>query len=693
MDKAEAKKRIGKLREAIDRYRYAYHVENKSLISDEALDSLKKELFDLEANFPELVTADSPTQRVAGKPLESFKKVRHETPMISLNDAFSEDDLRGWFKRAENYFLAKRGKNKEELYISERATKTRDLSRHLKRKVTPEFYCELKIDGLAIELVYENGVFVLGSTRGDGFVGEDVTQNLRTIEAIPLKLKVPSRLVVRGEVFLMKKEFARINREQEKKGLHPFANPRNVAAGSVRQLNPRVTASRRLNSFAYDLVTDLGQKEHSEEHEILKLLGFKTNPDNKIVRSLEEVIAFRNHWEEHREKLPFEIDGTVVILDDNRTFEALGTVGKSPRGAIAYKFAPREATTKLVDIHVQVGRTGVLTPVALLMPVNIGGTTVRRATLHNFDEIKRLGLKIGDTVLVTRAGDVIPKIMKVLVELRTGREKAWYPPAKCPVDGSPLRKEDVLVFCTNAECGARERENLYHFVSRAGFDIRGLGWKVIDRFADEGLIETAPDIFSLKKNDIEVLERFGEKSAENIIEEVEKKKAVEPHKFIFALGIMHVGGETARALYKAFPFRSVREFGQKFGKLSMEKLQDVPDIGPKVAESIAGWFGQKRNRKFLEELEAAGVKVQAHGKQGPQTLVRKTFVFTGTLPNLEREEAKELARAHGGEVSESVSKNTSYLVAGAEPGSKYDKAKSLGVPILTEEGFLKLLQK
>jgi len=651
-------------------------VENRSLISDDALDSLKKELFDIEARFPELTTPDSPTQRVAGKPLKSFVKVRHEMPMTSLNDAFSKEDMRDWYERAENF---------------------------LKRKVTPEFYCELKIDGLAIELIYENGFLVLGSTRGDGRVGEDVTQNLKTVDAIPLKLKlekfeirnskfeIPRRLVVRGEVFLTKKEFERMNKEQKKKGGKLFANPRNVAAGSVRQLDPSVTARRKLDSFAYDIVTDLGQKKHSEEHEMLHALGFKTNPHNKIAGSLEEAFAFRNHWETHRETIPYEIDGTVIIVNDSRTYEALGVVGKSPRGAIAYKFPPREAATKLEDIHIQVGRTGVLTPVALLSPVNIGGTTVRRATLHNFEEIERLSLKIGDTVLVTRAGDVIPKITKTLTELRTGKEKAWKPPVKCPVDGSPLRKEDVLVFCSNPNCGARERENLYHFVSRAGFDIRGLGWKVIDRFADEGLIENAADIFSLKKEDIEIMERFGEKSADNIVGEIERKKSVEPHKFIYALGILHVGEETARTVYKAFPFRSVLEFAKKFGALAPAKLEEVPDIGPAVSESIAEWFKEKRHQELLSELARVGVKIAAHASRVPQTLTGKTFVFTGTLPALGREEAKDLARAHGAEVSESVSKKTDYVVAGENAGSKYLRAKSLGVKILSEKEFLAML--
>lgn len=671
MERKKAKERLQKLRAEIDRYRHAYHVENKSLISDEALDSLKKELFDLEAEFPDLVTKHSPTQRVAGKPLSGFTKVRHETPMISLVDAFSREDMENWFKRIENYF---------------------------KKKIKPEFYCELKIDGLAIELVYENGDFVLGSTRGDGRVGEDVTQNLRTVEAVPLTLsastkrKIPKRVIVRGEVFLTKKEFERLNREQAGRGGKEYANPRNVAAGSVRQLDPAITAKRKLDSFAYELVTDCGQKTHEEEHAILKELGFKTNPDNRIARSLEEVFEFRDYWAEHRDRLPFEIDGTVVILNDNREFDAAGIAGKSPRAAIAYKFSPKEAATRLLDIRVQVGRTGVLTPVAVLTPVNLGGVTIRRATLHNFDEIRRLGVKIGDTVLVTRSGDVIPKITKVLTELRTGEEKEYHIPKKCPVDGSPIRKEDVLVFCSNPECGARERENLYHFTSRAGFDIRGLGEKVLDKFAEEGLIDSAADIFSLKKEDIALLERFGEKSAENIVREMEKAKRVPPEKFLYALGIMQVGEETARALVRVYPFSSLREFLDTYRMLGEEDFRKVPDIGPKVAESIVGWLREPRNKRLLEALSEAGVKISGTNVKEDGFLKGKTFVFTGTLPTLSREEAKEMALREGGKISESISSKTSYLVAGENPGTKREKAEELGVRILSEKDFLGLLK-
>ncbi|MDO8751939.1 MAG: NAD-dependent DNA ligase LigA, partial [Candidatus Wolfebacteria bacterium] len=551
IDIQEAKTRILKLRREIEKYRYAYHVEDTSLVSDAVNDSLKKELFDLEEMYPEFRTPDSPTQRVGGKPLDSFKKVRHETSMLSLNDAFSEEDMKDWVERVENY---------------------------LKRKARPEFYCELKLDGLAIELVYEDGVLVQGSTRGDGKVGEDVTGNLKTVEAIPLRLKtqgsrllrqladsdgqagkrVPKRLIVRGEVFLTKKEFARINKELEKKGEKTYANPRNLAAGSIRQLDPKIMASRKLDSFAYEIVTDLGQKTHSEEHEVLRKLGFKTNPHNRRAETLHDVVVFRNQWEKGREKLDYEVDGVVVIFHDNKTYDEAGVVGKAPRGAIAYKFSPKEATTVVLEVKIQVGRTGVLTPVAIMDPVEVGGITITHATLHNFDEIERLGVKIGDTVVVSRAGDVIPKITSVLKNLRTGKEAHILVPRTCPIDGSPVKKDGppssggtsarqgVLLRCSNARCGARQREQLYHFVSRAAFDIRGLGDKILDRFLDEGLITDVADIFTLEEGDIKVLERFGEKSAENITREISEKKEISLPRFLYALGILHVGEETAQ---------------------------------------------------------------------------------------------------------------------------------------------------
>lgn len=697
MDKEAAKQRIAKLRKEIDRYRYAYHVLDKSLISDAALDSLKKELFDLETQFPDLITPDSPTQRVAGKPLKEFAKVKHVERMTSFNDAFSEEDMRAWLERLENY---------------------------LGRKIAAAhgiapYYCELKIDGLAIELEYEDGIFVRGSTRGDGMVGEDVTQNLRTVEAIPLRLlereeveknlraagldpkkyHFPEHFIVRGEVFITKKVFAAVNREQEKKELKAYANPRNIAAGSLRQLDPRVTASRHLDSFQYDIVTDVGQTYHEEEHLVLKAFGFKTNPNCRTAKDLPEIFAFRDHWAEpvRREKLDYEIDGTVVIVNDNETFARAAIIGKAPRAAMAYKFSPRDATTVVEDVLVQVGRTGALTPVAVMRPVNVGGITITHATLHNADEIGRLGLKIGDTVIVSRAGDVIPQITKVLKEFRTGKERAFHVPTHCPVDGSKVVRDGAISRCSSPTCGAKHREFLYHFVSRGAFNIEGLGPKILDKFLDEGLISDAADIFTLVKGDIAALARFGEKSAENIVTEVAEKKKVTLARFLYALGILHVGEETAITLARHFTFPrngmrvAIGDILKVFEKLSLEDLQQAPDVGPKVAQSIYGWFREPRNRKFVERLEKAGVEIEAEPQVKKGKLTGKTFVLTGSLAFMSREAAKEKIRELGGDASETVSKKTDYVVAGTDPGSKYEKANKLGVVILDEDQFLKLI--
>ncbi len=708
MEKSEAKKRIEKLKEEINKYRYAYHVLDRSEISDAALDSLKKELFDLENEFPQFVTPDSPTQRVAGEPLKEFAKVTHGERMTSFNDAFSEEDMRAWLLRLENYL---------EHSLAPGA------AGHEAGAREPLFYCELKIDGLAIELEYENGIFVRGSTRGDGLVGEDVTQNLRTVEAIPLgilpfaeieknlkseglspkKYRLDGRrLVVRGEVFLTKSDFLKINKEQEKQGLKPYANPRNVAAGSIRQLDPKITASRRLDSFQYDIVTDVGQTTHEEEHKLLKALGFKTNPNNAPAKDIQQVFAFRDHWEKHREKLNYEIDGVVVIVNDNKTFDRAGVIGKAPRAAMAYKFSPREATTVVEDIKVQVGRTGALTPVAVMRPVNVGGVTVSHASLHNEDEIGRLGLKIGDTVIISRAGDVIPQITKVLTDLRTGKERAFHMPERCPVDGSKVVREGAIARCSSKTCAAQHRESLYHFVSRGAFNIEGLGPKIIDKFLDEGLVSDAADIFTLQKGDIAALERFGERSAENIVNEVGEKKKVTLPRFLYALGILHVGEETANTLAKHFaedfsrPANHnkilIKDILKTFEGLSVHDLQKVEDIGPKVGQSIHDWFRESRNKKLLERLESAGVEIEAMARAAKGKLAGKTFVLTGTLGSMGREEAKEKIRSLGGDVSGSVGKSTDYLVAGTEPGSKYEKAEKLGIATLNEEQFLKMLR-
>jgi DNA ligase (NAD+) len=717
MDRVAAKERIEKLKKEINRYRYAYHALNQSLISDEALDSLKKELFDLEQEYSEFITPDSPTQRVAGKPLKEFHKVEHIEPMLSFNDAFSREDMEDWLKRVENY---------------------------LGRKVKQDFYCELKLDGLAVELVYENGILVQGLTRGDGRIGEDVTQNLKTIEAIPLRIATNDKqlttndkrqtindqrlttddkqstkirkLVVRGEVFLSKKEFGRINQEQKKKGEKPFANPRNIAAGSVRQLDPKITASRKLDSFQYDIVVadNLEFKNHSEEHAFLKSLGFKTNPDNRLVHSLEEVFEFRDFWENEktRNRLPYEIDGIVVIPDDNDTFEKAGVVGKAPRAVIAYKFSPKEATTVVREIKIQIGRTGILTPVAVMDPVNVGGVTITHATLHNLDQIRRLGLKIGDTVIVSRAGDVIPQITKVLSEFRVGKEKEFEMPKE--IDGAKVVKENVFYRCLDPKCGRRHREYLRHFVSRPAFNIEGLGPKILEKFMDEGIISDAADIFSLREGDLEVLERFGKKSAENIVSEIGQKKEISLPRFIYSLGILHIGEETSRLLAEKIRDKrqetsdkrqatrdkqqeniEIKEFLKIVKGLTIEELQKIPDVGPKVSESIYAWFREKRNIELLEKLEKEGVVIrdkrqETRDRGQGNKLAGKTFVLTGTLGVMSREEAKEKIRERGGDISESVSKQTDYVVAGAEPGSKLAKAKELGVKILNEQEFYEI---
>ncbi|TSC81946.1 MAG: DNA ligase (NAD+) [Parcubacteria group bacterium Gr01-1014_20] len=670
----EIELRTKKLREEINRYRYLYHVLDRQEISDESLDSLKKELFDLEQKFPELVTPDSPTQRVGGAPLKEFKKITHEMRMNSLNDAFSKKDVEDWITRLENY-----------------------LGYHLAS--AEPFYCDLKMDGLAVELIYENDTLMSGSTRGDGLIGEDVTQNLKTIEAIPLKLGTdnpPKRIIVRGEVFLTKKEFSRINREQEKKGEKIYANPRNVAAGAIRQLDPRVTASRKLDFYAYGIVAAPEiYKTHTSEFKTLRELGFKTNPNGQTVKNLEEVFVFQKKWEKAREKLPYEIDGVVVFINDNQIFSSAGIIGKAPRAAIAYKFSPREATTIVLGVNIQVGRTGVLTPVAVMKPVSVGGITITHASLHNADEIDRLGLKIGDTVIISRAGDVIPKITKVLKELRTGREKSFSMPPRCPVDGSPVVRDGVAYRCSNQNCAAKLREAIYHFVSRQAFNIEGLGPKIIDRFLDEGLISDAADIFELKKEigEIATLPHFGEKSAENIVNEVESRKKILLEKLIYSLGIFHVGEETAIALAKRFPSKSIGDLLETFSKLSLEDLQKIQDIGPKVAESIYGWFREKRNTSFLKKLEEVGVVIKKEGSLAKSDkLVGKTFVLTGSLSSMSRDEAKEKIRNLGGEISEAVSSKTSFVIVGSDPGSKFERAKKLGVKILDEHEFRNIIK-
>ena len=668
MNEKEIKNRIEKLKKTINYHRYLYHVLDKQEISDAALDSLKKELFDLEQTYPDLITPDSPTQRVGGEPLKEFKKVSHPERMESLNDSFSKEDIKDWLERISK-LLTKEERNKI------------------------DFYCELKIDGLAIELIYENGLLKTGSTRGDGMVGEDITQNLKTVEAIPLSLvttqyKLPTRLVVRGEVFISKKEFNAINKSQKEKGLPTYANPRNIAAGSVRQLDPKVTALRRLDSFAYELLTDLSQKTHEQKHEILKSLGFKTNSHNKYCKSIEDVFSFYEKCGKLREKLDYEVDGMVVIINNNEIFEKLGTVGKAPRGAIAFKFAQSQATTIIEDIKIQVGRTGSITPVAILKPVRVSGVTITRATLHNEDEVKRLGLKIGDTVIVARAGDVIPDIIKVLPELRTGKEKNFSMPKICPSCKNKLEKSqtEALLRCPNQKCFARKRRNFYHFVSRSAFNIEGLGPKIINRLLDEGLVQDPSDIFLLTEGDINHLERFGEKSAENLIDSIKEKKVIILPRFIYSLGINNVGEETAIDL--ANNFSSIKNLRN----VKLQDLELILNIGPVVAKSIYEWFNDKDNEVFLEKLLKSGIRIKNIGRKNKGKLSGKTFIFTGVLNSIERNLAKEKVRNLGGKTTESVSNKVDFVVAGENPGSKLDKAQKIGVKVINEKEFSKLIQ-
>ncbi len=694
MTKKEIKKRIENLKKEINYHRYLYHVLDRQEISEAALDSLKHELFKLEQENPEFITQDSPTQRVGGKPLKKFKKVIHDIRMLSLEDAFSKDEMEDWEKRIKKIYP-------EGKY---------------------EYFGELKIDGFAISLKYKNGILDAAATRGNGVVGEDVTQNIKTIESVPLRLKIHKikdkpknknldkyiknveRLInfgefeVRGEVYMSKKIFENINKERKKKGEPLYANPRNTAAGSIRQLDPKVAASRKLDFLAYAVPTDFGQKEHKDEHDILKILGFKTDKNAGVFK---DISALEDFWDEvmkKREKLIYQIDGLVISVNDNFTRNRLGVVGKAPRGSIAFKFPAEESTTVVEDIIIQVGRTGALTPVAKLKPVSIGGTTVSKASLHNEDEIKRLNLKIGDTVIVQRAGDVIPKVIKVFKNLRTGKEKRFKMPKLCPVCGEPVVKKEgeVILKCINKKCPAKNRKAMYHFTSKKAFDINGLGPKILDKLSDEGLITDASDIFFLKEGDLVPIERFAEKSASNLINSINEQKEISLARFIYSLGILHVGEETsidlANYLFQKTTIKSPKDFLQQMQKETRESLENLEDIGPKVAESIISFFKDKYNGEFLQKLDSAGIIIKSPKVSlQKQIFLGKIFVLTGELKNFTRDSAKDKIRELGGAVSSSVSKKTNFVIAGENPGSKYNKAKKLGVKTINEKEFLKMI--
>lgn len=656
----EAKKRIEQLKETINHHRYLYHVLDRQEISDSALDSLKHELYKLEQEHPELITPDSPTQRVAGEPLKGFKKVTHDVPMLSIEDVFSEEELKEW----EDY---------------------------LKRLIPGQrfdFFAELKIDGFAISLIYHNGIFMSGSTRGNGIIGEDVTQNLKTIESIPLKLeKMPTKLEVRGEVYMDRDDFNKLNKELERRGEKTYSNPRNLAAGSIRQLDSKKVMSRKLKFLAYDILTDTDNGNHFDKHKTLNALGFKIDP-GKRCKTISDILSFRQEIINKREKLPFLIDGIVINVDDNSLFKKLGVAGKSPRGVRAFKFSPKQAITKVLDIKIQVGRTGAITPIALLKPIEVGGIIITHATLHNEGEIKRLGVLIGDTVIIERAGDVIPAIFKVLPELRQGNEKKFVFPANCPVCDEKLVKpaSEAVWRCLNERCLARKKENVYHFASKKSFDIKGLGEKIIDHLFEEGLISQSADLFGLKEEDLIPLERFADKSAKNLADAIKKSKKISLSRFIYSLGIRHVGEETAIDL--ANYFGSI----EKIKNSKKEELENIPNIGQKISESIWKWFQSKQNQKVIDNLIKAGVDIVAPERMGHK-LHGKTFVLSGLLQSLTRMEAEKKIRMFGGHPSKSVSEKTDYVVIGEEPGSKLEKARNLGVKIISEKDFFKLISK
>ncbi len=675
MDQSTAKNRIEKLREQVEDLRYRYHVLNDPKVTDDVYESLLRELHSLEQEFPQFVDVNSPTNRIASKPLDKFAKVTHRARMLSLNDAFGKEDLEAWEAR---------------------------IKKLLPSNLQLEYFAELKLDGLAVSLIYEQGKLVRGATRGDGYIGEDITQNLRTIKSIPLVLRkpYPELVEVRGEAIMRKAVLAALNKQQEKQGKPLFANTRNAAAGGLRQLDPKLAAERQLDFFAYDIAwygtakNNQIKETHAEEHNLLRKLGFKVDEHEAVCSNLNEVFKFIDKIEQLRPKFPFGTDGVVLSVNRNDLHDSLGVVGKAPRYMLAYKYPAEKATTKVLDIKVNVGRTGVLTPLAVFEPTVVAGSTISKATLHNMDQIERLGIKIGDTVVIQKAGDVIPEVVEALPKLRTGKEKKFIMPKSCPVcDGlveqralgkvGSKQSSSTAYYCSNSKCPAKNQRGLEHFVN--AFEIYTIGPKVIARFKDEGLISDAADLFALSVGDINGLERFGEKSAENIVSSIQSRKQISLARFIYALGIDNVGEQTSEDL--ADYFGSLN----KLQKASSEQINGIENIGPVVSESVYDYFHHSENEKFVEKLLGNGVQILNPTKRVAGKLTGKTFVITGTL-SMPREQAKKLIKLAGGKVSSSISKNTDYLVAGSDPGSKYEKSQQLGVKILEEKQFLKIIK-
>lgn len=672
MDKKDAQKRIEKLKEKIKELNYQYFVLDKSEVSESVRDSLKQELKRLETEFPEFVTPDSPTQRVGSALSGRFEKVKHLTKKMSLQDAFSEDEILDWNKR-----IAK-----------------------LVNDAPIQYVCELKIDGLNITVHYKDGKLARAITRGDGVQGEDVTHTIRTIEQIPLSLRESVDAEVSGEVYIAKADFQKIVEDQKREGVDPFANARNAAAGTVRQLDPRVAAGRNLSGFFYELGKNNLEHPPTTQLDTLerfKELGLPVNNEYQFFGTIEDVVNFCKSWHDKRDDLPYEVDGIVIKVNKKQQQKVMGFTAKAPRYAIAYKFPAEQATTKVLDIHVQVGRTGILTPVAILSPIKVAGSTISRATLHNEDEIKRKDVRIGDTVIIQKAGDVIPEVVEVLTDLRTGGETKFKFPKKCPVCGSRVIREEgeAAHRCTNPQCLAQDRERFIHFVQV--LDIEGLGEKIVIQLMDAALVEDPADIFALTKDDFMSLDLFKEKRSMNVVSAIDKAKKVTLDRLLFALGIRHVGEQMAQQLAyyieaetKKHPV-SFAELIQIGTAMKVENLEDVEGIGKKVATEIRDWFHNQNNQEFLDKLDRLGVTIESEEK-GEQKLKGKTFVLTGTLQSMSRDTAKERIRGMGGRISSSVSAKTDYVVAGENPGSKHDKAKKLDVAILDEQEFLKLLR-
>ncbi len=672
LSREEAKKRIEELRELINYHNYRYYVLNEPEITDDEYDELFRELVELEEMYPEFVTPDSPTQRVGAPPRKEFGEVRHSIPMLSLQDARNDDELRDFDARIKRVL-------------------------GLPMNAEIEYVAEPKFDGLSCEIVYVNGKYTLASTRGDGIVGEDVTPNVRTIKTVPMRLlkvqdiPVPERIEVRGEVLMSKKDFQKLNEELARRGEKTFANPRNAAAGSLRQLDPNITAQRRLDFIAWGVgvVEGISFKKHSEVLETLEKFGFKAAKPRRICKNIDEVIEFYHRIESERDSFDYELDGIVVKVNDMELWERLGSTARSPRWAIAGKFKPRQRTTKILDVVYQVGRTGTITPVAVLEPVEVSGVIVSRATLHNFDYVKLMDVRVGDTVVVQRAGDVIPEIVSVVKDKRTGKERPIEPPTRCPVCGADVVKEGAYYRCVNISCPAKLVQALIHFASRRAMDIEGLGGKTAQLLVERGLVKDLADIFYLKKEDILKLPGFADKSAQNLIDGINRAKQDVPlHRFLYAIGIPNVGEFTAKLL--ADKFGSL----EKLMKATYDQLLQIEGIGPEIARSIVEFFKEKRNIEVINKMFKAGLKLKEVRKEEVQKspFAGKTVVFTGALSSMTRDQAKSYVEMLGGRVSNSVSRKTDLVVVGENPGSKYQKAMRLGIKMVNEDEFLEMLR-